>query len=227
MISVFACDLAKRSQIKEKNGWITKSVKVREQVCLFLSGSQVAPTTECTKTSKLKEELLREKKHLWKLRDPQTDAEAANLRWQETQPPDPWVRKSDSFAATSGWSPRSSDTASCCRPAPCSCSRSTPRQPARQKLTTSCLESEYTDGGKGKMEPSKQVSHVISKFKRTKRVDLPRKHQKYPLNKAYTHMCVHICIHTYTHTYSPHAHTSIDEKPTEAWTRKTITSYLD
>lgn len=152
------------------------------------------------------------KKHLWKLRDPQTDAKAVNLQWQEKQLPDPWVRKSDSFAVTSEWSPRSSDRASCCHPAPCSCSRSTPHLPARQKLTTSCPESKYTDGWKCKMERSKQVNHVISKFKKIKRVDLPQKHKKYPLNKAYTHVCVHICTHRYTHTHSPHAHTSIDEE---------------
>ena len=175
-----------------------------------LSGSQIAPTMECTKTSNLKEKLLSEKKHLWKLRDPQTDAKVANLRWQEKQLPDPWVRKSDSFAVTSEWSPHSSDRASCCHLFICWFSRSTPHLPARQKLTTSCPESKYTEGWKGKMERSTQVNHVISKFKKIKRVDLPQKHKKYPLSKAYTHVCVHICTHRYTHTYSPHAHTSID-----------------
>lgn len=167
---------------------------------------------ECTKTSDLKERLLSEKKHLEKLRDPQTDAKTANLRWQEKQLPDPWVRKSDSFAVTSEWSPHSSDRASCCHPAPCSCSRSTPHLPAHQKLTTSCPESKYTGGRKGKMERSKQVNRVISKFKKTRRVDWPHKHKKYPLSKAYTPVCVHICTHRYTHTHLPHAHTSRDEK---------------
>lgn len=190
-----------------------------------LSGSQMAPTMECTKTSNLKEKLLSEKKHLWKLRDPQTDVKAANLQWQEKQLPDPWVRKSDSFAVTSEWSPHSSDRASCCHPAPCSCSRSTPHLLAHQKLTTSCPESKYTEGRKGKTEWSKQVNHVISKFKKIKRVDLPQKHKKYPLSKAYTHVCVHICTHTYTFTSCTHKHRW--RSLHMLWTRKTITSYLD
>ena len=58
--------------------------------------------------------------------------------WLAMPPPGPWAQRWGSFVATSEWSHRSSDTASCCRQALCSYSQSTLRPLGRQRWAIFC-----------------------------------------------------------------------------------------
>lgn len=64
-----------------------------------------------------------------------------SLQWQGRLLPDPWVQTLDWWCLPAGWFLHSSDTASCCHPARCSCSQSRWHPQGRQRSATSCLAS--------------------------------------------------------------------------------------
>jgi len=70
----------------------------------------------------------------------------SETRWPATLPRGPSARRSGSSTATSEWSRRSSDTVSCCRPAPCSCSRSKSHPPARRAHGCTVAAARWSSG---------------------------------------------------------------------------------